>query len=236
MAIDLGTTDILKAALGTTEFQKVSLGTSLVWEAVTKQTYSFGPPFSGMPPGNDLAMTVGAALTGHSIVSGTMRESASTNTTSGGSSKYSAYVLSDKLGTDLFEVGVGNAVLSTTDRGIGPGVFSDDLTKGVFFIINGNTTSCRIFTWESGVVTQVGTSQAIYSTSSADIMWLRPTVSAGVVTWNCYRNATLLTTAWTDTGHLLDIPGRRAAACFKRVYSGGQFASPGVKSLAAADL
>jgi hypothetical protein len=200
---------------------------------VVKANIAYGNPFTALPPGNNLAMTTGAAATGHTIISGILRES---NSTISDGQKYSAYVLSDVLNTDVFEVTAGNAALSTTDRGIGPGVFNSDMTKGVFVIISGNTHNCRIHTWNAGVVTIVGTTSGSFSTSSSDIIKLIPTINAGVVTWNVYRNATLLGANWVDSTHIMDIPGHRPAGCFRRLYSNGHFASPGIKSLSAVDL
>lgn len=168
------------------------------------------------------------------VVSNILRESNNTGTTA--QAYFSAYVFPEVMHTPLFSVTAGNAALSTTSRGIGAGMFSDDGTKGVFFIIAGNTTSLRIYSWIGGTATVQGTTSNQFSTSSSDLIRLQPSMSGGVVTWNIYKNGTLQTATWTDSSHVIDLPGRRFGGCFRHEYSSGQFPSPGIKSMAAQDL
>ncbi len=169
------------------------------------------------------------------VVSNILRESNNTGTTT--QAYFSAFVFPEVMHTPLFSITAGNAALSTTDRGIGAGMFSADGTKGVFFIIAGNTTPLRIYSWTGGTATVQGTTSNQFSTSSSDLIRLQPSMSgSGVVTWNIYKNGTLQTATWTDSSHVIDLPGRRFGACFRHAYSNGQFASPGIKSMAAQDL
>lgn len=196
-----------------------------------KRSVSY-PSFPTLPAqGFNVAITTGAGSV--TAVSNNLREG---NSIIANGTYFSAFVFSEVMHTPLFTITAGNAALSTTDRGIGAGMFSDDGTKGVFFIICGNGTPCRIYSWTGGVATIQGTTSNQFSTSSSDLIRLQPSMSAGVVTWNVYRNATLLGCNWTDSTHIMDLPGRRFGAVFRRLYSNGQFPSPGVKSMAAQDL
>jgi hypothetical protein len=198
--------------------------------ARAKRSVSYAS-FPVLPPkGFNVALTTGAGVA--QVVSNNLRESNGTTT----NPSYSAYVFPEVMHTPLFTATAGNALLQVSSRGIGTGMFSDDGTKGVFFIIAGNTTPCRIFSWDGGVLTVRGTTSSQFSTSSSDLLRLQPSISAGVVTWNVFRNATQLTCNWTDSTHIMDLPGRRFAACFRHEYSGGHFAAPGIKSMAAQDL
>lgn len=188
--------------------------------------------FPALPAkGFDVTITSGAGTV--TAVSNNLREG---NSIASNGIYFSAYVFSEVMHTPLFTVTAGNAALSSTDRGIGAGMFSDDGTKGVFFIICGNTTPCRIYSWTGGTATVQGTTSNQFSTSSSDLIKLQPSMSSGVVTWNIYRNGTLLNATWTDSSHVIDLPGRRFGGVFRRAYSNGQFASPGIKSMAAQDI
>lgn len=181
--------------------------------------------------GFNVAVTTGAGTV--TAISNNLREG---NSITSNGTYISAYVFPEVMHTPLFTVTAGNAALSTTDRGIGGGMFSDDGSKGVFVIIAGNTAPCRIYSWSGGVATVQGTTSNQFSTSSSDLIRLQPSMSAGVVTWNVFRNATQLTCNWTDSSHIMDLPGRRFGAVFRRIYSSGHFPSPGIKSMAAQDL
>lgn len=197
-----------------------------------KRTVSYPSPFAALPAkGFDVAMTSGAGAT--AITSSALRESGSI--VSDGT-YYSAFVFPEVMHTGVFSVTCGNAALQTSDRGIGAGVFSGDGTKGVFFIMCGNSVSCRIKTYLSGTISDQGTFANTFSTSGSDLLQLRPSLSSGVYTWTVYKNGSATACTWTDSSHVIDLPGRRFGACFRHNYSNGQFSSPGIKSMAAADL
>lgn len=197
----------------------------------TKRSVSY-PSFPSLPAkGFDVLISSGAGAT--SAVSNNLREGSSVVANG---TYFSAFVFAEVMHTPLFSITVGNAALSTTDRGIGAGMFSGDGTKGVFFIICGNSTPLRIYSYVNGTATVQGTTSSQFSTSSNDLLRLQPSMSNGVVTWNIFKNGTQQTATWTDSSHVVDLPGRRFGACFRRTYSNGQFASPGVKSMAAQDL
>lgn len=200
--------------------------------ARAKRVVSY-PSFTVVPvQGFNVAITSGAGAA--TVTSSALRESNGTTA----SSSLSAYVFAEVMHTPLFTVTIGNARIGavTSSRGIGGGMFSDDGTRGVFFIMAGNTTPCRIYTYESGTATIRGTTSNQFTTSSSDLIQLRPSISSGVVTWNIYRNGVLMNANWTDNTHIMDLPGRRFGACFRHEYSGGHFPSPGIKSVEAADI
>lgn len=191
------------------------------------------PTFSVLPVlGFDVAFTAGAGAA--TVTSSALRESNGTTT----NPSFSAYVFPEVMHTPLFSVTVGNARIGavTSSRGIGGGMFSDDGTKGVFFIMTGNTIACRIYTYESGTLTVRGTSSNQFTTSGSDLIQLRPSVSAGVVTWNIFKNGVQQNANWTDSTHIMDLPGRRFGVCFRHEYSFGHYPSPGIKSLMVEDI
>ena len=196
----------------------------------SKRSVSYAS-FPSVPVGLNVAMTTGAGTA--RVASNVMYEN---NSTASNATYYSAYVFPETMHTPLFSMTATNNAASTTSRGIGAGMFSDDGTKGVFVIICGNTTNCRIFSYSSGTVTAQGTASSQFSTTSGDLIKLQPSISSGVVTWSVYKNGTLLTCTWTDSSHVMDLPGRRFAACFRHEYNTGQFSSPGIKAMAAQDI
>lgn len=200
--------------------------------AVAKKTISYAS-FPSVPAGTlDVAITSGAGVVG--VTSNALREN---NSTATNATYRSAAVLPDAMSSSLFACTVTNANLSTTDRGIGPGCFSADGTKGVYAIMCGNTNAHRIYSWAGGVNTsQVTAGTPVFTTSSTDTLTLSPSVAAGVVTWTLLKNGGSTGLFWTDSAHVVDLPGPHPAACFQRFYSGGHFPSPGIKALTATDL
>ena len=199
--------------------------------ARAKRSVSYAS-FSVLPvKGFDVAFTSGAGAT--QITSSSLRESNGTTA----SSSYSSYVFPEVMHTPLFTVTAGNAALaSASSRAIGAGMFSGDGTKGVFFLMAGNTTPLRIYSWTGGTLTIQGTTSNQFTSSSSDLLKLQPSMSAGVVTWNVFKNGVQQNANWTDSSHVVDLPGRRFGPCFRHEYSGGHFPSPGVKSMAAQDI
>lgn len=200
--------------------------------AVAKKTISYSS-FPSVPAGTlDVAMSPGAGVVG--VTSNALRE---TNSTATNATYRSAAVLPDVMGSGLFACTVTNANLVTADRGIGPGCFSADGTKGVYAIMFGNSNAQRIYSWAGGVNTQqaiAGT--AVYTASSTDTITLQPSIAAGVVTWTLLKNGASTGLSWTDSSHVVDLPGAHPAACFQRFYSGAHYPSPGIKALTATDL
>lgn len=150
---------------------------------------------------------------------------------------FTCAVFPEKMVDGAYTVGVGNAAISTSDRGIGAGYSNNDHSRIIFFIMSGNTTACRLYTYIDGILTPVGTTQSIFSTAGSDVLWIRYSVSGSDIIYTVYRNATATTVTWTDVGGAtLGTPGRKPVAAFRRTYSGSQFASPGIDSIEAAML
>lgn len=227
----LGGTDFARAAIGATELTAISVGGTDIWSAKKTLNYTF----TALPTGLvDVAITAGAGVA--AINSNAIRETARS---SGSGYFYSAALMPVDMGTELFVVTVTNAAQSSSQRGVGAGVFSADGTKGVFCIFKGNTSGPELNTWVGGVMTTQATVSGVYSTSSSDQLALEPSVDVdGVVTWTVTKNGGAVGAglSWTDDGHLIDLPGKRAATCFKHQYSGGEFYSPGISALTASDL
>lgn len=197
--------------------------------ASPKKTISY--TFTSKPAGTlDVAIDANAGAS--AINSNALREGAS-----GTAGQYylSAAVMPDVMST-LYSTTVTNAAQSTSRRGMGPGCFSADGTKGVFAILKGNTGAAAIYSWVGGAYAVQANQSGLYSTASTDQIALVPSVSAGVITWTVVKNGTPTALTWTDSGHLVDLPGTHPAACFLHEYSGYQFYSPGISALAAADL
>lgn len=198
--------------------------------ASPKKTINY--TFTAKPAGTlDVALDANAGAS--AINSNALREGANSGTA--GQYYLSAAVMPDVMST-LYSTTVTNAAQSTSQRGMGPGCFSSDGTKGVFAILKGNTGAAAIYSWTGGVYVSQATLGGLYSTSSSDQIAIVPSVAAGVVTWTVVKNGTPTSLSWPDSGHVVDLPGTHPAACFLHQYSGGQFYSPGISALAAADL
>lgn len=187
--------------------------------------------------------TVPAGTVNVAITSGAGAVQASSNTLQEGNCLasngpyYSAAVLPDSMATDLFSVEVTVGALSgaASDRGVGAGVFSADGTVGVATIWQASSSTAVIRSWSGGSFT----TQASLGSQTANagaLIKLVPSVSAGVVTWTVYLNGVATSLTWTDSAHLVDLPGRHPAAMFRRAYNFGQYPSRGVAALTAADI
>lgn len=188
------------------------------------------PNFPEVPDGTiDVALTPGA---GPVTVNGTtLQEGARV---SGTGTMYSAAVLPDTMSTDLFSVTVtvGSLSAAANDRGVGAGVFNADGTAGIACYMTSASGTAVIRTMIGGT----GANQATLGSKVAVpgvTITLTPTVSGGVVTWTVSKNGTPIGLSWTDTGHILDLPGRHPAAAFRHAYSGADYASRGVAALSA---
>ncbi len=187
--------------------------------------------------------TVPSGTVNVAITSGAGAVQATSNTLQEGSALasngpyYSAAVLPDAMATDLFSVKVTVGALSgaAADRGVGPGVFSADGTKGVATVWQASSSTAVIRSWSGGSFATQG-SLGSQAANAGDIVELVPSVAAGVVTWTVHLNGTPTTLTWTDSGHLVDLPGRHPAAVFRRAYNFGQYPSRGVAALTAADI
>lgn len=190
------------------------------------------PSFPSVPVGTlNVPMTVGA---GNVLVSGTtLQEGARA---SGSSTQLdSAAVLPDVMATNKFSVTVTVGALSSaaTNRAVGAGCFSADGTKGVYITCAAQSASVQIRSYVGGTITAQGTAAAITANSAATIT-LQPSVSGGVVTWTVLINGVATACTWTDSSHVVDLPGTHPAACFRHNYSGGNFPSRGISALSAA--
>lgn len=200
---------------------------------VSSVTYS--PFTSGVTPPGLVVVQLSSAAAPNTITVDTnspprMREGNNVTNTSG--SHYTAGVFPETMIDGRYEVKIGNAQIATSSRGIGGGYCNSDRTKMVFFIICGNTTACRIFTYVSGTLTPVGTTQNTFVTSSSDTAALRYAISGSDIVYTVYKNGSATTVTWTDTGGAtIGTPGRKPMVAFRHEYSGGNFASPGIKSL-----
>lgn len=198
----------------------------------------YGPPFaaSTVPAGVVVVPTAANAPSTVTVdASGRMREGA----TGGADGTYfTLAVFPETMAAGPYKVGAGQAAIQTSDRGIGAGYCNSDLNTAVFVIMCGNTTACRLYTYVGGVVTPVGTSQSIFSTSGSDVIWIQYSVSGADIVYTVMRNTTATTVTWTDTGGAtIGTPGRKPCLAFRRSRSGGgQFASPGIDSIEAVML
>lgn len=146
----------------------------------------------------------------------------------------SAAVFAERMAPGAYSVTVGNANISTSDRGFGCGMSNDDGSVIVFCMVFGNTNAPRIYTYISGTVTPVGTAGSGFSGSASDTITLKYTVSSGIATYTVYKNGTTMGATWTDSSNVVGTPGRHPCVSFHHVYSSYQYASPGCKSLTAA--
>lgn len=162
---------------------------------------------------------------------GVMREPNSANVNA---AYYSTGVFAEQMASGLYSVTVGNAALVNNSQGIGAGMSNADGSIQVFVIVCTNTTSARIYTWVAGVLTQVGTTSSTVSSSASDKLALVPSLSGGIYTYTLYKNGAPTACVFTDSSAVIGVPGRHPVAAFKRTYSSGQAASPGIKSLSAA--
>lgn len=208
-----------------------ALALSALIGAVKHHTYTF----TSVPTGTvGVALTSGAGVT-PTISSSAIREGASSTSNN---DYYSAAVMPVNMGTNFFSCTVTNADQATSSRGNGPGCFKSDGTIGVFAMFCGNTSTATIWSWVGGVLTlQATCSTNVYSTVGGDLLGLVPSVTGGVVTWTATKNGTAIPLTWTDSSHVVDLPGNNPAVAFKhQVVSGFPYYGPGASALTAATL
>lgn len=190
---------------------------------------------STLPAGLAIQFTTGAFATGLSISVNASAQMTEPNSITTNGTYFSGYAFNERMKNQPYSVGVGNALRANSDRGIGAGMCNDDGSAAVFFIMCGNTTACRIYTWAGGVLTQQVSTASIFSTSNTDVLWLDPAVGTdGLYTYTVRKNSTPTACTWKDSAAVIGVPGRHPMAAFRHTYSSGQNVSPGVKSLAAA--
>lgn len=184
------------------------------------------------------AGTVSVALnSGAGAVQATSNTLQEGNSAASNSGYYTAGVLPDAMATDLFavEATVGGLSGAAGDRGVGPGVFSADGTVGVMTFWPASSGTAYIHSRSGGSFTQRASLGSQAANTGARIR-LVPSVSAGVVTWTVYLDDVPTALTWTDSSHIVDLPGRHPAAVFRHQYNFAQYPSRGVAALTAADI
>jgi hypothetical protein len=179
----------------------------------------------------DVAITAGA---GASLVSSNVLTEGNSSTTNG--NYFSAAVFPNQMGTNLYIPRVRNANRASSDRGIGCGMANSTGTSIVYFIVCGNSTSATIQTWVGGVRATQVTQGGIFSSSNSDWLSLVPTMDAGYYRYTVHKNGSATALTWHDTGSVIGVPGKYPCAAFRHTYSFGQFVSPGILALEAADI
>lgn len=196
----------------------------------TTVSYTFSG--STKPPGIvDKATTAGAGAS--LVTSGTLQEGNS-STSNGGYN--SLAVFPDEMASSEFEVTVtvGSLSSAANNRAVGGACASADGTVAVYCRVPSSSGTAVIGTYVGGVETD----RATLSSQSAvpgNTITLTPSVSGGVVTWTVTKNGAALGAglSWTDSGHLVDLPGVHPAVAFRHQYSAGQYPSRGVTALSA---
>lgn len=208
----------------------LSVTPSLGMAAKATMTYS---SFPAVPSGTvSVALNSGAGSVQAS--SNTLQEG---NSAASNSGYYTAAVLPEAMATDVFSVEATVGALSGAagDRGVGPGVFSADGSVGVMTFVPASSGTAYIHSRSGGAFTQRA-SLGSQTANTGALIKLVPTVSAGVVTWTVWLNGVATSLTWTDSGHLVDLPGRHPAAVFRHQYNFAQYPSRGVSALTAADI
>lgn len=151
---------------------------------------------------------------------------------------YTITIWGDQMGTTFYSSEVTNGASGpSSDRGIGPGMANAAGTLALFAIVFANTTAARLFFWNGTTLTQVGTTQATFSSSGTDTLKLVPSLSAGVWTYTLWKNGVATTVAWTDSSAQFSPPPKYPCGAFRRIRSAGAaYPSPGIKAYAAVDL
>lgn len=179
----------------------------------------------------DVAMTAGA---GASLVSSNVLTEG--NSSASGGTYFSAAVFPDEMNTSLYAPRVRNANRAVSDRGIGCGMSNSSGTSIVYFIMSGNSVAATIQTWVGGTRTNQVSQGSLFSSSNADWLSLVPSIESGHYRYTVYKNGSATALTWLDSTDVIGIPGKYPCATFRHSYSGGQFASPGITSLTAADI
>lgn len=196
---------------------------------VTSVAYS---SFPSIPSGSvNVAMTAGA---GNAIISGTTMQEG--NSATSGTNYDSALVLPDALAittTVSVTVTVGALSVAANNRFVGAAIFSADGSKGIYVRFASKSGTASLQTFQSGTSSVQKTSTQV--ATAGDTITLTGTLSAGVWTWTVKKNsgADIAALTFTDSSHVIDLPGNHPAIYFRHVYSGGQFPSRGVSALSA---
>ena len=198
--------------------------------ALTALNYSFA---DGKPGGMvDVAVTAGAGIS--QVVSSTLQESNSTAVNGGYNS---VAVMPDSMAvttTISVTVTVGSLSVTANNRAVGPGVFSADGTKGVYFRFASQSSTAVLCSW-SGGTESTQKSLASQVASAGDTLTLTGTLSGGAWTWTCKKNggADIVGLTWADSSHVIDLPGVKPGVAFRHQYSSSQYGSRGVTNIAA---
>ncbi len=190
--------------------------------------------FPSVPAGTvHVAVTTGAGVP--AIVSGTTLQEGNSILTNGGYNSH--FVLPDIMAVTTVisvTITVGALSVAANNRGVGPGVFSSDGTKGVYFRFNSQSATATLVSFQSGAET-TQMSLASQVAVPADTLTLTGTLSGGVWTWTVKKNggADISGLTWPDSGHVIDLPGNRVGASFRHQYASGQAPSRGVAALSA---
>ncbi len=231
-SVDLTVTPVLGVAGAARQAAAVGLSVTPTLTVSAKVTTTYDS-FPTVPAGTvNVALNNGAGAVQAS--SNTLQEG---SCTASNATYRSAAVLPDSMATDLFwvEVKVGALSGAAGDRNVGAGVFSADGTKGVVTLWPASSNTATIYSWAGGTLTQQASLGSQVANTDA-LIRLVPSVSGGVVTWTVYLNGTPTALTWTDSSHVVDLPGRHPAAGFRRAYNFGQYPSRGVAALTAADI
>lgn len=208
---------------------------AIVASRVTSSPVGSGsyPSFPSVPAGSlNVAQTVGAGNA--QTVSNTLQEGNS-STTNGGYN--SILVLPDTMSVTTsvtVTVTVGALSVVANNRGVGPGIFSADGTKGIYVRINSQSSTAALCYWSGGVETQPKTStQVATAGDTITITGTYGSVTAGCWTWTVKKNGgtDIAAFTWTDSANLIDLPGVKPAVAFRHQYAAGQAPSRGVAAL-----
>jgi len=156
------------------------------------------------------------------------------NRTSGTGYFRTFLVLPDEMATSRFAVTVtvGALSVSASDRAVGGGCTNAAGTKAIFVMVPQASGFASIRTWDGTTLTNRVTVTAV--AVPGDKITIQPSVSSGVVTWTALKNGTPIAgLAWSDSTHVLDLPGTRPAPYFTHAYSFGDFHTRGIAALSA---
>ncbi len=179
----------------------------------------------------DVAITTGAGAS--TVSSNILTES---NSIASNAVYFSAAVFPDQMNTNLYIPQVRNANRATTDRGIGAGMSNSSGNAIVYFVMCGNSIAATIQTWAGGTRTVQASTGGLFSTSSSDWLSIVPSIESGHYRYTVHKNGSATALTWLDSADVIGTPGRYPCAAFRRAYSTGHYASPGVAAFAAADI
>lgn len=197
--------------------------------ALANLNYSFS---SGKPGGMvDVALTAGAGPT--VVTSNTLREGNST-ASNGGYNSVAIMPDSMAIATSIsITVTVGSLSVVANNRSVGPGIFSADGSRGIYLRFASQSATATLNTWVSGTgETPQKTSTQV--ATAGDTLTLTGTLSGGVWTWTVKKNGTDIPAfTWSDSAHVIDLPGVKPGIAFRHQYAAGQAPSRGVTNITA---